>query len=145
MPTADHLDQYRRDIEDFNRGDLSRFGEQADENLVVHTVAGWPEEVFVGAPSYLNFIRQLLDPIDARIEVKELRQIGEVVAAQIVLKIRGHDTALDEQCEYADLEPSAAPTQSSPGRGPGDALSHHDGRGLHLQEAHQHRWPSAPS
>src|SRR4051812_16357530 len=138
MPTADHLDQYRCDVEDFNRGDLSRFGEHADENLVVHTVAGWPEEVFVGAPSYLNFIRQLLDPIDARIEVKELRQIGEVVAAQIVLKIRGHDTALEQEREYAQREPSAAPTQSSPRRGPGHPLSHHDRRGLHLQEADRH-------
>ena len=103
MPTTDHLDQYRRDIEDFNRGDLSRFGEHLDENLVVHTVAGWPEEVFVGAPSYVNFVRQLLDPVGARIDVKESLQIGEVVAAQVVLKIRGHDTALEQEREYAQL------------------------------------------
>lgn len=103
MPTADYLDQYRGDVEDFNRGDLSRFGERFDENLVVHTVPGWPEEVFVGAPSYLNFVRQLLDPVDARIEIKELRQIGEVVAAQVVLKVRGHDTALEQEREYAQL------------------------------------------
>ena len=103
MSTPDYLDLYRRDIEDFNRGDLSGFAERFDENLVVHTVAGWPEEVFVGAASYVTFIRQLSDPINARIEVKDLRQIGEIVAAHIALKIRAHDPALEQEREYAQL------------------------------------------
>ena len=103
MSTPDYLEDYRRDIEAFNRGELSRFVDRFDENLVVHTVAGWPEEVFVGAGSYINFLRQLLDPIGARIDIKELRQIGEVVAARIALKIRGHGAALEQERDYAHL------------------------------------------
>ena len=103
MPTPDYLEDYRRDIEEFNRGELSRFIDRLDENLVVHTVAGWPEEVFVGAGSYANFIRQLLDPIGAHIDVRELRQLGETVAAHIALKIRGHGAELEQEREYAQL------------------------------------------
>jgi hypothetical protein len=103
MAASNYLDDYRRSIEAFKRGDLTVSAANLDDNVVVHLVGDWPEQVLVGAASYLRWAQQLFDSVGGDVELKELRQVGDIVAAGLSVRIQGQASGLQEEREYAQL------------------------------------------
>jgi hypothetical protein len=91
-------------VDGFNRGDLSPLAERLDENVVAHLVDSWPEQRLVGAASYLKWLQELLDSVGGDVRLKDLRQIGEIVATRFSVQMHGQASALEDEREYGQLD-----------------------------------------
>lgn len=96
-------DLLRAGYDAWNRGDLDAWLELLDPDIVIRTSGAFPDF----APEYRGleragkFWRQMLEPWeDFRIEVEQIEEEGDIVAAGIRFVARGRDSGVDVELRF---------------------------------------------
>jgi ketosteroid isomerase-like protein len=98
-----NTDLLRAGYDAWNRGDLDGWLELLDPDIVIRTSGAFPDF----APEYRGleragkFWRQMLEPWeDFRIEVEQIEEEGDIVAAGIRFVARGRDSGVDVELRF---------------------------------------------
>ena len=98
-----NTDLLRAGYDAWNRGDLDAWLELLDPDIVIRTSGAFPDF----APEYRGlepagkFWRQMLEPWeDFRIEVEQIEEEGDIVAAGIRFVARGRDSGVDVELRF---------------------------------------------
>lgn len=96
-------DLLRAGYDAWNRGDLDAWLELLDPDIVIRTSGAFPDF----APEYRGlepagkFWRQMLEPWeDFRIEIEQIEEEGDIVAAGIRFVARGRDSGVDVELRF---------------------------------------------
>jgi ketosteroid isomerase-like protein len=98
-----NTDLLRAGYDAWNRGDLDAWLELLDPDIVIRTSGAFPDF----APEYRGleragkFWRQMLEPWEEfRIEVEQIEEEGDIVAAGIRFVARGRDSGVDVELRF---------------------------------------------
>jgi ketosteroid isomerase-like protein len=98
-----NTDLLRAGYDAWNRGDLDGWLDLLDPDIVIRTSGAFPDF----APEYRGleragkFWRQMLEPWeDFRIEVEQIEEEGDIVAAGIRFVARGRDSGVDVELRF---------------------------------------------
>jgi ketosteroid isomerase-like protein len=87
----------------WNRGDLDAWLELLDPDIVIRTSGAFPDFApeYRGLERAKKFWRQMLEPWeDFGIEVEEMEEEGDIVAAGIRFVARGRDSGVDVELRF---------------------------------------------
>jgi ketosteroid isomerase-like protein len=87
----------------WNRGDLDAWLELLDPDIVIRTSGAFPDFApeYRGLEPARKFWRQMLEPWeDFRIEVEQIEEEGDIVAAGIRFVARGRDSGVDVELRF---------------------------------------------
>jgi ketosteroid isomerase-like protein len=96
-------DLLRAGYDAWNRGDLDAWLELLDPDIVIRTSGAFPDFApeYRGLERAKKFWRQMLEPWeDFGIEVEEMEEEGDIVAAGIRFVARGRDSGVDVELRF---------------------------------------------
>lgn len=98
-----NTDLLRAGYDAWNRGDLDGWLELLDPEIVIRTSGAFPDFApeYRGFERARKFWRQMLEPWeDFRIEVEQIEEEGDIVAAGIRFVARGRDSGVDVELRF---------------------------------------------
>jgi ketosteroid isomerase-like protein len=98
-----NTDLLRAGYDAWNRGDLDAWLELLDPDIVIRTSGAFPDFApeYRGLEPARKFWRQMLEPWeDFRIEVEQIEEEGDIVAAGIRFVARGRDSGVDVELRF---------------------------------------------
>lgn len=98
-----NTDLLRAGYDAWNRADLDAWLELLDPDIVIRTSGAFPDFApeYRGLEGAGKFWRQMLEPWeDFRIEVEQIEEEGDIVAAGIRFVARGRDSGVDVELRF---------------------------------------------
>jgi ketosteroid isomerase-like protein len=96
--SQENLEVVRRLFETWNAGDMDAFRALYDPDVVVRTVADWPEPgPYVGREAYMRFSEQLRDTwnVETLVPIGDFIDAGDRVAVRYIWRGAGHGPDLN--------------------------------------------------